>query len=171
MVPPSAHRDFLEVPGLNSSRSLTWTRKWPSIFTRQDFVNSCSSHDTISPGPLTEKEGTDNVYLDGQVMGSNPGVRSRSYGESPQIPKSIQPNYNYPSLIYPGSWSKPCIFILDPGSRILDPGFRLHHLILLRSITEAITIAWLAIFSDSSYHCLRQSSCAIAGNSLRNLSI
>ena len=48
-------------------------------------------------GPLTEKEGTDNVYLDGQVMGSNPGVRSRSYGESPQIPKSIQPNYNYPS--------------------------------------------------------------------------
>ena len=37
--------------------------------------------------PLTEKEGTDTVYLDGQVMGSNPGVRSRSYGESPQPPK------------------------------------------------------------------------------------
>ena len=40
-------------------------------------------------GALMEKEGTDNVYLDTQVMGSNPGIRSRSHEESPEFPKSL----------------------------------------------------------------------------------
>ena len=30
---------------------------------------------------------TNNLYLGTQVMGSNPGIRSRSYGESPQLSK------------------------------------------------------------------------------------
>ena len=33
-------------------------------------------------GPLTKKKGTSNVYLDTQVMGSSPGIRSQSYKES-----------------------------------------------------------------------------------------
>ena len=85
-VPPGAHRDFLQVARLGSSRSLTWTRKRPSILARQDIVNFGSSHDTISPGHPDGKEGTDNVYLDTQVMGSNPGIRSRSYGKVPKFP-------------------------------------------------------------------------------------
>ena len=31
VVPNGAHCDFLPVPGLNSSRSFTWSRKWPCI--------------------------------------------------------------------------------------------------------------------------------------------
>ena len=42
-------------------------------------------------GALMEKEGTDNVYLDNQVMGSNPGIRSRSHEESPEFQKPIMP--------------------------------------------------------------------------------
>ena len=47
-------------------------------------------------GPLTKKKAASNVYLDTEVMGSDPGIRSQSYKEGPQIPKSIQPDYNYP---------------------------------------------------------------------------
>ena len=35
-------------------------------------------------GPLTKKKATINVYLDAQVMGSNPRRRSQSYKESPK---------------------------------------------------------------------------------------
>ena len=44
--------------------------------------------------PLMEKGGMGSVYLDGWVMGSNPGVKSSSYRESPKIPMSTQCNYN-----------------------------------------------------------------------------
>ena len=40
-------------------------------------------------GALMEKEGTDNVKLDTQVMESNPGIRPRSHEESPEFPKSL----------------------------------------------------------------------------------
>ena len=39
IVPQGAHRDFLQVPVLNSSRSFTWTPKWPGILPGQHFVN------------------------------------------------------------------------------------------------------------------------------------
>ena len=94
LVPQGAHRDFLQVPGLNSSRSLTWTRKWPSIFPGKILSIFAPLRIPSPQGTLTEKEGTNNVYLDTQVMGSNPGIRSRSYGEGPQIPKVTRGSYN-----------------------------------------------------------------------------
>ena len=47
-------------------------------------------------GTLMEKEGTDNVYLDTQVMGSNPGIRSRSCGEVPKFQKSNEVDIIWP---------------------------------------------------------------------------
>ena len=49
-----------------------------------------------SQGPLMEKEGTGNVYLDGQVMGSNPGEKSRSHGKRPKSQNQLLGVYNYP---------------------------------------------------------------------------
>ena len=46
-------------------------------------------------GPLMEKEGTGNVYLDGQVMGSNPGEKYRSYGKRPKSQNQLLGVYNY----------------------------------------------------------------------------
>ena len=54
LVPQGAHRDFLQVPGLNASRSSTWFRKWPGILAGnlagQHFVNFWSPPKAISPG-------------------------------------------------------------------------------------------------------------------------
>ena len=46
-------------------------------------------------GPLTKKEATNNVYLDTQVMGSNPGIRSQSSRKVPNPTWTLLPCYNY----------------------------------------------------------------------------
>ena len=55
-------------------------------------------------GALMEKEGTDNVYLDTQVMGSNPGIRSRSHEESPEFPKSLPSYIRYEEISQYSVW-------------------------------------------------------------------
>ena len=71
--PPQPQND----PGLSPVKFLTKsTRFFFSLFTRPP-----------PKGPLTQKEATDNVYLDTQVMGSNPGENVDPIGnvQNPQI--------------------------------------------------------------------------------------
>ena len=47
-------------------------------------------------GPLTKKEAINNVYVDTQVMGSNPGMRSQSSRKVPNPTWTLLPHYSYP---------------------------------------------------------------------------
>ena len=53
MVPQGAHRDFLEVHLITSSRSSPWSRKWTGIFFERWFFHICESIQELLTSILT----------------------------------------------------------------------------------------------------------------------